>query len=303
MKLATHESSNLAYIPGCRRALLHAVRNYAAAILLLAALLVLFPGKVKFYCYTAVRELAKYHAMLGTLGLEKLTSEHYYIKFKPEDRALAALVLSTAESFYLPVTGQFDFTLRGRIPIILHSSRADLNRYFGWEANESAIGVYWAGVIRVLSPAAWVNAKEPEQFAEIFAADGPMAHELTHLVVDYLTGGNYPRWFTEGVAQYEEYKLTGYEITGGNYAELPNYSYSELAGDFDSLANQTAAYRGSLDAVRFIVSRGGEAAIAQIMVELKHGMDFNRALTRVLGMDEVQFEASWQAWQRAQSAI
>jgi len=139
------------------------MRNLAAAILLVAALLGLFPGKVKFYAYTAVRELAKYHAILGTLGLEKLTSEHYYIKFKPEDRAIAALVLSTAESFYLPVTGQFDFTLRSRIPIILHSSRADLNRYFGWEANESAIGVYWAGVIRVLSPVEWVNVKEPER--------------------------------------------------------------------------------------------------------------------------------------------
>lgn len=296
MKLATQESINLANIPGCR-ALLHAGRKFVAAILLLAALLGLFPGKVKYYSYTAVRELAKFHAMLGTLGLDKLTSEHYYIKFKPGDRDLAALVLITAESFYQPVAGQFDFTMRGRIPIVLHSSRADLNRYFGWEANESAIGVYWAGVIRVLSPAAWVNVQEPERLAEIFATEGPMAHELTHLVVDYLTGGNYPRWFTEGVAQYEEYKLTGYEIAGDNYADLPGYySYSELAGDFDSLTDQTAAYRGSLDAVRFIVSRGGEPAIAQIMVELKHGMDFNRALTRVLDMDEAQFEAGWQAW-------
>ena len=163
MKLAIQESINFACIPNFRRVLLHAMRNLAAAILLVAALLGLFPGKVKFYAYTAVRELAKYHAILGTLGLEKLTSEHYYIKFKPEDRAIAALVLSTAESFYLPVTGQFDFTLRSRIPIILHSSRADLNRYFGWEANESAIGVYWAGVIRVLSPVEWVNVKEPER--------------------------------------------------------------------------------------------------------------------------------------------
>ena len=36
-------------------------------------------------------------------------------------------------------------------------------------------------------------------------------HELTHLVVDDLAGGNFPVWFTEGSALYMEYMLLGYE--------------------------------------------------------------------------------------------
>jgi hypothetical protein len=124
-----------------------------------------------------------------------------------------------------------------------------------------------------------------------------MAHELTHLVVDYLTGGNYPRWFTEGVAQYEEYKLTGFELQDTTSSlKPPFYSMRDLTGRFDQLPNQTKAYRESLAAVRFIVDYAGEPALHQLIAELGRGLDFNQAAVKVLRLDEAQFEAGWQDW-------
>jgi hypothetical protein len=124
-----------------------------------------------------------------------------------------------------------------------------------------------------------------------------MAHELTHLVVDYLTGGNYPRWFTEGVAQYEEYKLTGFEFQDATGSlQPPFYSMRELTEHFDSMPNQARAYGESLAVIRFIVHQAGEPALYQIIAELGRGLDFNQAAIKVLHLDEAQFEASWQEW-------
>jgi len=269
----------------------------AVAFILLAALFWNNPAGIKSYGYAAIRELVKVHTVIGTWRLEKLTSPHFFIKFRAEDRRAAELVLETAEFFYRPVMQEYNFTPRGRIPIILYPNREALNKSFGWEANESAMGVYWAGSIRVLSPEAWIEQKEPGHMAEVFKSSGPMAHELIHLAVDYLTGGNYPRWFTEGVAQDGKYKLTGFEFQDATgLLQPPFYSMRDLTESFDSLPNQTRAYRDSLAAVRFIVSYAGEPALYQIIAELGRGTDFDQAVARVLHLDEYQFETGWQEW-------
>ncbi len=297
MKLAAQDNIDHAYGRPRGASWFRVMRALAAAFILLAALFWNIPAGIKSYSYAAIRELVKVHTILGTWHLEKLTSEHYYIKFRPEDRVEAELVLDTAEFFYRPVTEEFNFTPRGRIPIILYSSREALNKSFGWEADESAMGVYWAGAIRVLSPGVWVEQQEAGRIAEVFKTAGPMAHELTHLVVDYLTGGNYPRWFTEGVAQYEEYKLTGFEFQDATSSlKPPFYSMRDLTERFDQLPNQTKAYGESLAAVRFIVSYAGDPALHQLIAELGQGMDFNQAAAKVLRLDEAQFEAGWQDW-------
>lgn len=264
---------------------------------LLLPILWSIPAGVRFYGYGVIREMAKLHAVIGTRHMAKLTSRHFFVKYKPEDRAEAELVLEAAERFYQPVTEDFGCKPRGRIPIILYATKQELNQSFGWEANESAMGVYWAGVIRVLSPGAWVMDTEAGRIREVFLSSGPMAHELTHLMVDYLTGGNYPRWFTEGVAQYEEYKLTGFTL--GEPSELlqqPFYTMRELNRDFDNLPDQALAYSQSLAAVQYIVSHYGEDALGRLIKELSYGYSFNRAARKVLNLEESQFVADWQRW-------
>lgn len=273
------------------------IKIIAAAFVLVVTLLCKLPASAKFYGYGVIRELIKLHTVIGTLNMEKATSRHFYVKFNPEDRVDVDMVLETAERFYYPVANDFGFAPRGRIPLIIYSSREELNRSFGWEANESAMGVYWAGTIRLLSPRAWIEEREPALVKETFVSSGPMAHELAHLMVDYLTGGNYPRWFTEGIAQYEEYKLTGFEfVDSAGSLKQPLYSMKSLTDDFDNLPNQSLAYRESLAAVRYIVYRYGESALLDLIKDLGKGEDFNRALKTVTGVDQYYFENQWQKW-------
>ncbi|HHU86757.1 MAG TPA: hypothetical protein GXZ25_08110, partial [Peptococcaceae bacterium] len=269
-------------------------RIIAAIIVLLLSILWRIPASAKFYGYGAIRELVKIYVVIGSWNMSKLTSEHFFVKYMPEDRGEAELVLETAEKFYQPITEDFGYTPRGRIPIILYSTKQELNQSFGWDASESAMGVYWAGVIRVLSPGAWVAETEADRVREVFVSSGPVAHELTHLMVDYLTGGNYPRWFTEGVAQYEEYKLTGFTLSKPEDSlKPPLYSMQELSRDFDNLADQTRAYSQSLAAVQYIVSQYGDDALAGLIKELGLGCSFSQAAEKVLQLDDTQFEARW----------
>jgi len=269
----------------------------AAALILMAALFWNIPAGVRFYGYGAIRELMKAYTIISTWRMDKISSEHFSIRFAPERRAEAEMVLEAAEYFYFPVTGDFRFHPRTRIPLILYSSREELNKSFGWDAEESAMGVYWAGTIRVLSPASWVGESDAERVRETFISSGPVAHELAHLMVDYLTGGNYPRWFTEGVAQYEEYKLTGFvfDNAAGSLMQ-PLYSMRELSADFDSLPNQALAYREAFVAVYYIVQFHGEGALHELIRKMGEGYNLSRAVEKVLGMDLEEYEARWQKW-------
>ncbi|MDF9407022.1 hypothetical protein L7E55_01380 [Pelotomaculum isophthalicicum JI] len=267
---------------------------FTTVFIIVTAMFLKLPAGVRFYGYGAIRELMKVHTVMGTWGMNKISSEHFCVRFLPDKRAEAEMVLEVAEQFYRPVRADFCYSTRGKIPVILYSSKEELNKSFGWEAKESAMGVYWAGTIRVLSPEVWAGDVDEGQVKDKFISSGPMAHELTHLMVDYLTGGNYPRWFTEGVAQYEDYKLTGFVI--GDPAASPGrqlYSMEELGASFDSLPDQAMAYQESFAAVYYIVQFYGEDVLYELIGELGQGCSLSQAMENVLNLNIMQFEKEW----------
>jgi hypothetical protein len=104
-----------------------------------------------------------------------------------------------------------------------------------------------------------------------------MVHEYTHLVVDKLTGGNYPRWFTEGVAQYEEKRVTGYTLEEDfEIDESVTYSYEDILYRFDQLTDVTKAYLDALEMTTFLAGDDGINELKNIMMLLKKGDSANR---------------------------
>ncbi len=234
--------------------------------------------------YRLLREQAKNRYLSQLTHLSTQESEHFRLLYDPEDAAYSDLVLATAEAAYSQVGQDLRYTPPGKTVIVLYPDREELNASFGWPAQASAMGVYWAGVIRVLSPAEWIKAGDPDALAAQFAADGPMAHEFAHLVLDYRAGGNYPRWFTEGVAQYEEYKLTGkvWSQTPATQAAQP-YAWAELQGDFDRLPDERLAYYQSFRLVEYLVQQHGEDGLQRLIELLAEGYRFSWALSVVTG--------------------
>lgn len=275
-----------------------------AAALVLAAFFMKLPNVIRSGTYTVFRETLKQKALWTTRHMETLNGDKFIVRYAAGHKADAELVLATAEKFYAPIADKYGYTGRSKIPVIVYPSRPELNRNFGWQANESAMGVYWTGVIRVLSPKVWVTEEDPASYRNEFMNSGPMAHEFTHLVVDYVTGGNYTRWFTEGVAQYEEYKLTGFQFEDMEAAlDQPLYRLDEMDMYFDNLPNQPLAYRQSYLAVRYIAEVYGEESLKAILKSLAKNDKIDQAIPKSLGVEMEVFEKNYQFWSREQEKM
>lgn len=226
---------------------------------------------------------------LSTTAFNETKTDHFIIRYTDIDVDWVPMVAFAAEDAYSSVSQVFGEEPGKRTTIVVYPSSASLARSFGWDRDEKAMGVYWAGSIRVLSPREWMT---PQDSADRFTKEGPMAHEFAHLMVDELTRGNYNRWWTEGVAQYVEKKTTGFEF-GDPFAggEEPSYyELDSLARNFDKL-DQSIAYWESLQAIDFLVQTGGEDSVFKVMEQLGEGKSLSTAIEKSQGV-------SYRTWEQ-----
>ncbi|WP_366923595.1 hypothetical protein MFMK1_000498 [Metallumcola ferriviriculae] len=259
--------------------------------MLVAVMLVVFsmfsnnPNLPKSAAYKLVRQVVRLQTDIKTRNWMQLSGDHFYLRYKAQDALVAQMVLDTAEKAFGPANGILGAVPDDKIPIILYPDKGALNRSFGWDADQSAMGVYWAGVIRILSPTEWVRGETYQEREEYFVSNGPMAHEYTHMIVDYKTGGNYPRWLTEGIAQYVERELTGFQfkVPAINSPE-ELYSIAQMDGQFDLLSSQSVAYWQSLAMVEDMVDLKGMDGVQHLLARLGEGRTFANTFKETYGM-------------------
>ncbi|MTV50621.1 hypothetical protein GJ688_16915 [Heliobacillus mobilis] len=238
--------------------------------------------------YALYREYARWKADRDTGDWLSLEGKQVILRYRPEDADQAKSILEETDRIYPQVKSTVGYSPKDKPLVLLYSERESFNQVFGWK-DQSAMGVYYAGVVRVLSPRIWSQSGED--------MTGPMAHELAHLVLDYQTGGNVPRWFTEGVAQDMERRVSGYTLTGpkGDWANHL-YPWSSMDLDFDQLPDQRLAYRQSLLAVDSI-QRFGPDALPKAVAVLAEGGDVTEAVKVSTGLtwDEYTAQVEQQA--------
>lgn len=264
------------------------------ALIFAAVVLLQIPARTQAWLYPLVRKATVAKIDYETRNLAVRETAHFVIKYDPSDADAIDMVAQAAEQAYGPVTEILGQEPNGKTILVMYHDKSELRKAFGWSGDQSAMGVYWGGVIQLLSPHAWM--KEGDSTAE-FIHSGPMVHEFTHLVFDYMTNGNYPRWFTEGLAQYVEYKVNDYEwITPANRFDRQLYTMQELDDHFDDLPNQALSYRESLAAVRYIAEVHGEDKLNLVISELKAGRSMDKAIQNAIGMDYASYDKAWREW-------
>lgn len=246
--------------------------------------LILIIGLIIFFLITknsqaVMRAMVGQEINLRTASFCEAESEHFIIKYTFVDEQYIDEVASAADKSYTEVTKIFGYAPQKKTTIVVYPDTESLAKSFGWDKNEKAMGVYWAGSIRILSPGEWLSSKIEDEFYK----EGPMVHEFAHLLVDDLTKGNYNRWWTEGVAQYVEKKVTGFQFGNPFMHGKPfkYYEIKELEKNFDKL-DQSITYWESLQLVEYIVDNYGEDKIFVILDYLGQGHNMANSLEKAL---------------------
>ncbi|MEA1961522.1 MAG: peptidase MA family metallohydrolase [Bacillota bacterium] len=246
------------------------------------------PGQLKQNLF---RFMVGQETYLKTVQFSESQTEHFQFKYLPIDSAYMPLVEESAEEAYQSVTEFMGREPKIKTAIVVFPDSSTLAKSFGWDKDEKAMGVYWGGTIRILSPREWLaDSSDKEQFIK----EGPMVHEFAHLLVDDMTKGNYNRWWTEGIAQFVEKQITGFEFEEPFLGEKQKsyYSLQELGKNFDQV-DQRIAYWQSLKLVEFLVSQYGEENIYSILQYLGTGNSMEQAVALSLNTDYQSFEMAY----------
>ncbi|MEW9123489.1 MAG: hypothetical protein AB2421_12340 [Thermotaleaceae bacterium] len=240
-------------------------------------------GGLKTALYPYLREIQYHWILFKTRELSEIETEHFRIRYEGEDQEVINLVARASERHYKDICDLFDYYPERKTMVIVYDDAMKLMANANLGHGKPPMGVYYASTVQILSPRLWV--KNPQGMEEIFLNEGPMVHEFTHLLVDDIARGNYPLWFTEGMALYQEYVQTGYEW-GKNleYPEGKPYTIEELTNSFHQL-DEMLAYKRSFEIVREIIETYGFQDMNQVLRNLGKGYPLAEAKKEAFQID------------------
>lgn len=250
------------------------------AILLIVLLMkvVYIPGYFITSLSPLVNSVAKNKIINQVRDYQILETKNFIIRYKEVDEEAAILTKKIAEDYYTDVCSMFNYYPDEKVNIIVYNTDEELLKNTKLKREVPPLGVYYGGIIHVLSPNLWIDDKENLNY--IFEKEGPIVHEFAHLIVDQITRGNYPMWLTEGIALYTEYKVTGFEWGKGMDID-EDISVEQLMNDFYGI-DQNIAYAKSFNIVKDMSSRWGFEKMVFILNTLGEGNSLNTSTETVL---------------------
>lgn len=276
-----------------RRRALRPAGPLAAAVV---ALVLLVPLRPVVAAVSAGANRLRLAALRATVelrlrGWPRLSSPDLTVYYQPGLAADASIVAATARRDAPEVSADFGLPPTTPATLVVVSA-AQLARDTGVHGT---VGDYYEGVLWLLAPSAFLPAGRGLQAR--YERTGPVVHELTHQDDDLAAGGLPPVWFDEGLAEYEDWRLTGYVWAppAGSFAP-GTYSWAELtAPGFYRLPDQALAFRQALAAVA-AVCRTGPGTCDRVLSGLRSGVGLDQALRAAIGLKALTALQSGSAW-------
>lgn len=241
----------------------------------------------------AAAEAARRAVLLHRLGMPVTFTAHfavYTVGASPDDAAAGAaaevawaeVIKQAGAAGAVPAGGE-------RIPLVVAGSYSDLGNLLGIQGAGATAGAEQDGVVFIVRPGS-DGATSPGGWAAV-----PLVHELVHYWLDKEAADRYPRWFTEGLAEYAQWQATHAVLPAPPDWTAEIYRPQQIDGQFDS-SGQAVAYRQALSLVQFMAAHFGPGAPWQVAMRLHSGDGFAAALQDVTGGDQNALWAAWQVW-------
>ncbi len=257
-------------------------RGYALiTILLIAVLVALFIYQFEILqvsFYPVVKNIEKARVLKYAEDFEVLETEHFIIRYEKEDEEYARLTGNIADKYYESICSMYEYAPFSKSDVIIYKNEKGFIENLRLSRGDTPIGVYYSGVINILSPGIWIH--DSENLNHIYEFNGPVIHEFAHLLIDDITRGNYPMWLTEGLALYTEYKLTGFEWQAYDTNDH-KVTLEDLNKGFDDI-DQFVAYRKSFEIVKEISDTWGFEKLNNMLDILGKGSSINQSARAVL---------------------
>jgi hypothetical protein len=253
-----------------------------AIIAVLSTVFFVYPTATKAYVYAPCRYVYTQFILWKTSDWHTVNTSQAVIRYGLADKDDAVIVGEDAETAINKINKELNFEPKGKTLFVIYPDGMSLARSFGWDSDAGAMGVYYGGVIRLLSPKLWVKPVAGQTFLQTFEQEGPILHEYVHLVIDNKTNGNYTRWFTEGLAQYYEDKFLG-NVDNHPSIKAP-YELSDMGDKFDSLQDQQWAYAQSYLMVKNMMQNYGSKKMDVFIKDLGRGEGFSSAFKKTYGI-------------------
>lgn len=162
---------------------------------------------------------------------------------------------------------------------VIVTTSDQLNEAVTGKYSLEASGAYQAGVVLVET--------------ETGSAPSALLHELAHHYVHMLSGGNYPVWYSEGIAQLMELRHLEYQWFDAIRQKDYYYSMEQLNNKFYRLPDQVSAYRQALGLVQLMEELGGVETHSRILQDLGQGFNFSQTVEHHTGLNLRQINELW----------
>lgn len=203
----------------------------------------------------------------------KDSSNYGVVYFTSEDKNYTKMILEMVDIYYPMIANDFCIEPEQSVSIVVYPSKELMGSAIGLEGGEVPMGAYYGGILNILSPRLWIKAENDSETIDYFLEEGPMVHEMVHLVLDKRLKGAYDIWFTEGVALYYENKYTGFEWRPDLNKKNKAVTAEQLKNGFHIL-KEDIAYRRSFEIIQEIIAQKGEKGLQNAISEMAGGKSF-----------------------------
>jgi len=229
-----------------------------------------------------------------------IQTEHFNIYYPKNEYNIAEFAGWVAEQSLKKIESDWDYTLEGRISILVYPSQNTFqsNNVGYGEQSESTGGFTEFLKDRVVIP----YQGSYEMFRHV------IHHELTHAVMLRMLYGQgvqsilsgisrlpVPTWYMEGIAEYES--LDGWNNEADLY--IRDAIVNDYLMDIDNL-NGYFQYKGGQSVLYYLQERYGKKKIGELQRLIRDRRDFNRAIKKAVGVNLDELSKRWHRYLQRQ---